>query len=378
MDAHILVDELGGSRRKHLDFSRTFFVRFWMINPQRLVKPVINWSRKSLVPFVTPLSLSADGTMRVSARVLLPRTYEVQSRDIFQSLKKPSMPSPIDLRLLAQRIGKSSDNVFSDTTGSFLYINFVDHVDPGKYRSTAVVFPDGSLVTWYMKKEEEMDLAADILSFHRAGARFLFAKEATAIDLFDGLESMETIPVSSTPVERTTLVGGEAVALTTEESNRSNDMLAVSMALSSAVRMNAIEAALKDYIKNGHSDISNSTRRVDQWKLSQLSESIFESEKGVHKWRYFLTSTNQTGVPDLLWEYEQLDQLFDEVANHFEIEERFGDLQNQLTYYSEYLRTVGDYVRHGYSSRLEKIIILIIAIEACVALRHLFVDLVGH
>jgi uncharacterized Rmd1/YagE family protein len=349
-----------------------------MINTQRLVKPVANWSRRSLIPFATPFQTHESVPMRVSARMLLPTSFSIQTGELFQSIKKQANLFPIDIRLLSQRIGGPHDSVFLDSSGAFLYINYADQLN-NQYKSTAVIFPDGALVTWYMKREEEIMLASNILSLHSASIKSPLTREELALDQFYGLESIEAIPVSNTPtnLSSSTLHGGEMIALTREDSSRSNEMLAISMAMSSAVRLNVIESSLNEYIRNGHAEISGLLSKLSQWRLAQVSASVFETEKGVHKWRYFLTSTHQGNAPDTLWEYEQLDRIFNEFSKHFEVEERLEDLQNQLTYYSDYLRTVGDYVRHGYSSRLEKIIIAIIAIETAIALRHLFMDLIG-
>ena len=358
--------------------SHHFFSRSVMINPQRLLKPLSNWSRRSLLPFSTPLPSNPDTPMRVSARVLLPTTFDVLERGLFHSGKKSNPLNAIDLRMLSDRLGTHHDSSFVYNTGSYLYINFSSESSPTEYKSTAVVFPDGSLVTWYMPKEEEIQLASEILSLHSSMCKSVTGSGERALDKFESVDSMESIPVSSSLSEdASALVDGDAISLTAQDANRSNEMLAVSMAIRSAVRMNVIESSLKEYIKQGHSDISSRVAKLSQWQLSQVSECVFDAEQAVHKWRYFLTSTNQTGVPDALWEYDQLDRLFDQVSSHFEIDERYQDLQNQITYYSEFLRTVGDFVRHGYSSRLEKIIILIIAVEAILAFRHMVVDVYG-
>ncbi len=132
-----------------------------MINTQRLVKPVANWSRRSLIPFATPFQTHESVPMRVSARMLLPTSFSIQTGELFQSIKKQANLFPIDIRLLSQRIGGPHDSVFLDSSGAFLYINYADQLN-NQYKSTAVIFPDGALVTWYMKREEEIMLASNI------------------------------------------------------------------------------------------------------------------------------------------------------------------------------------------------------------------------
>jgi uncharacterized Rmd1/YagE family protein len=348
-----------------------------MINPQRVSKPLSHWVRNCLVPFITPATYRADAKLQVTARVLWPTSYNIQSYDHFVSVKKVKPTNTLNLRIVANLYESSALNLHLDPLGSFLFINFSDDIARDSYASTAVIFPDGAYVTWYMRSEEERALATDLSNVRNNPTHCRIDEENRAIELLDSPDCVESLPITipgSSPV--TCLLGGEAVSLTDSNENRSNEMLAVSMAMGAAARMNAIESTLSVYIRNGHSEISSSLSRMNQWKLSKLSESVFESEKAVHRWRYFLTSKHRPGVPDSLWDYEQLDRLFDRISTHFELEERFEDLHNQLTYYSEFLRTVGDYVRHGYSSRLEKIIILIIAIEAGIAVRHLVLDII--
>ena len=350
-----------------------------MIISQRVSKPLSNLIGKPLIPFITPLANPSNSRFQVTSRVLWPKSYNIQSYDHLVSVKKVNPHKALDLKALACLYRKSALATHLDPLGSFLYINFADCDSRGdSYGSTAVIFPDGALVTWYMTSDDEKALAGELLSARSEALNSRLDLESRAIENIDSLDCMEALAVSvpDSSAETTCLLEGEAVlSLTQIDENRSNQMLAVSMALGAAARMNAIESTLSAYIKKGHTDISSSISKINQWKLSKVSESVFESEKGVHRWRYFLTSIHRPGVPDSLWDYEQLDKLFDEVSAHFELGERFDDLQNQLTYYSEFLRTVGDYVRHGYSSRLEKIIILIIAIEAGVAVRHLIVDM---
>ena len=346
-----------------------------MINPQRLVKSLGTWGRRSLVPFSTPLLRPPTGTMRVSARVLFPRSYDILGLDRFFPSRKSNQPVLIDLQSLSDHVASDHDRVFLDPSQSYLFINFYNPQDD--YKSTAVIFADGAMVTWYMRLDSELQLAADIVALQGTQLSGAEEREHMALDQFHALEHIETIPVSQPGAESgSTYMDGDAICLTPSDSNRSNDMLAVSMGLSAAVRMNVIEANLRSYIEKGQFDVNATLTRIKQWRLSQISERVFEAEKGAHRWRYLIGSKRHTSVPDSLWDHDDLDQLFDSVATHFDLGERYDDLHNQLTYHSDFLKTVGDYVRHGYSSRLEKIIILIIAIETAIALRHLYVEVV--
>ena len=332
------------------------------MDPKRLLKPALAWTQRRLVPVSTPFPFAKEGLLQVSARVLFPKIYNAQQYQPFQRWTKVS--PPLNLKQVVSLLETSGGTCFGDTNGSYLFVNFTN-LELGSYESTAVVFSDGALVTWYMPKSVEDTLAVKLTELGSA-SNCLGSCEA------------EVLPVFAEPVETGCVLGGDIIGLTLNDSARSDEMLTVSMALASSVRMNALENSLAGYIEDGHSDLLKLLKTINNWKLSNISESVFLSEKGVHNWRYYLSNTTggTTHVPEILWEYESLDKLFHAVSNNcFDVNKRFVELQNRLTHYHEFLLTVGEYIRHRYSSRLEKIIILIIAIEAILAFRHAVVDL---
>ena len=353
------------------------------MNPQRILKSLPSIRPKSLVPFSTPLADVASPYPRVSARLLFPSNYNIKSSQFMGSARFSKTPSTtLDLRALSDSVSAVNNHVHCDVAGGYLFLNSFSANKV--YCGTAVVFPDGTLVTWFMDKNEETNLTKRILDTHRqcdplASSRSKRA-EAAVVDQFLGSDLCESIGVSDGSDEepKSLLIdGGDSLALTSNTMDRSNDMLAISMALASAVRMNLIESYLQDHISSGHTEISKLLQRMNNWKLSKVSETIFQSEQLVHNWRYFLTQNGVDDVPDCLWDYGELDKLYEQVMKSFDVPKRFNDINTDLTYYSEFLATCGEHVRHKYSSRLERIIIAIIAIEAGIALRHLLIDLLG-
>lgn len=353
------------------------------MNPQRIAKSLQNLKQKSLVPFTTPVIQGTKDHQKVSARLLVASNYNIKSSQFMSSNRLWRGPfTNLDLKQLQNCIDSPSVQSHCDPLGSYLYVNFSDSREA--YRDTAVIFPDGAFVTWFMDRDREAQLAKSILSLHEQGENIVSRKprrsEASSVDKFLSSELAESILVTEARVEsnKSQLInGGDSIVLTLSESDRSNDILAISMALASAVRMNVIESYLQDHISNGHNEISKLLMKMNNWKLSKVSDTIFESERLVHNWRYFLTQNGVDDVPDCLWDYGELDKLYDHVMKNFDVHKRFSDINTDLTYYSEFLATCGEHVRHKYSSRLERIIIAIIAIEAGIAMRHLLVDLVG-
>ena len=343
------------------------------MNPQRLVKPAILWNRRSLVPFATPFPKANGHPLQVSARILMPNTYNALNFPKFQRFTKSS--GQLDLKALSQAFNGSGNSVFVDQAGSYLFMNIESELPCQASSRTAVVFPDGALITWFMTRDEEVELGQRVVSLYHclAGGK---SREASAVNQFDALESLESIHVANETIDSaTSFTEGDYIALTDDASCRSDDMLAVSMALAVAARVNVLEHSLDHHIESEHSSLLKLLNTMNNWKLSSISEAVFNSEKMVHNWRYYLNNVSHSSLPDCLWEYESLDKLYHSVSNSFDVNKRFNELQSSLTHYHEFLLTVGEYVRHRYSSRLERIIILIIAIEAALAFRHAVVDL---
>lgn len=353
------------------------------MNPQRLIKSLPNIRPKSLVPFETPIS-SQISTLRATARLLFPSNYNIKFSQFIGSNRLSKTPfTSLDLKQLSHSLDFEATRYHCDPLGGYLFVNF--GLDGSSYKNTAVVFPDGVLVTWFMDRDQEAQIAKWILktTINCASLSPTRGKrtEAITVDQFLSSELSESINVSELNEDTTgsqLANGGDSIMLTRFESERSNDILAVSMALASAVRMNVIEAYLQEHISFGHNEISKLLQRMNNWKLSRVSETIFKSEQLVHNWRYFLTQNGVDDVPDCLWDYGELDKLYEQVMKNFDVHKRFNDINTDLTYYSEFLATCGEHVRHKYSSRLEKIIIGIIAIEAGIALRHLLIDMFGE
>merc|ERR1712019_16637 len=79
-------------------------------------------------------------------------------------------------------------------------------------------------------------------------------------------------------------------------------------------------------------------------------------------------------APDLLWDHALAERLYDQVVAHFDVRRRTALLNERLSYSLDYLQTLGEHVRHQYSVRLERAIIVIIFLELCVGVmsyRHM-------
>lgn len=70
-----------------------------------------------------------------------------------------------------------------------------------------------------------------------------------------------------------------------------------------------------------------------------------------------------TEKPDLLWEHPELERLFNQLMDEFEIEERNAALEAKLSLITDTARTALDLVRHAQSLRVEWYIVLLIVAD---------------
>merc|ERR1719215_539453 len=142
-------------------------------------------------------------------------------------------------------------------------------------------------------------------------------------------------------------------------------MLGLSLGLAVAVRLDALERRID-------SRLEADWRNIDVHKslnLSGITHRIFESETGLHELRYELNSeAGLLDAPDLLWEHARAERLYDKVVSHFDVKRRTTLLNERLSYSFDHLHTLGEHVRHLYSVRLERIIIVLIFWELCVGI----------
>merc|ERR1719316_1609317 len=156
------------------------------------------------------------------------------------------------------------------------------------------------------------------------------------------------------------------IRLTRDIWSRTSHMLGVSLGLAVAVRLDALErridARLEAEWRNMHEEV-----RKSSFNLSGVSNNIFVAETGLHELRYALNSeAGPLDAPDLLWDHALAERLYDQVVAHFDIRRRTALLNERLSYSLDYLHTLGEHVRHGYSVRLERMIIVLIFLELLV------------
>ncbi len=101
-------------------------------------------------------------------------------------------------------------------------------------------------------------------------------------------------------------------------------------------------------------------------KLSRLSQDIARFRHELLLDLYLLDK------PNILWEHETAEQLYNQLESILEIKERFEVLEYKLTSLKDDVRTIIDLLDHNHSSFLEWIIIWLIAFEIGLSLLDIF------
>eukprot|EP00440_Ansanella_granifera_P016880 gb/GFBE01018342.1/.p1 GENE.gb/GFBE01018342.1/~~gb/GFBE01018342.1/.p1 ORF type:complete len:204 (+),score=41.69 gb/GFBE01018342.1/:1-612(+) len=156
--------------------------------------------------------------------------------------------------------------------------------------------------------------------------------------------------------------------LTSNDEVRASHQLAISLGLAVAVRLDALERKIERRLEQDWQGLQKEVRRLQPMNmmlnLSSVSHRIFVDENMLHSMRYELNA--EAGLldpPELLWEHALAERLYDQVVAHFEVRRRTALLNERLSYSLDYLHTLGEHVRHLYSVRLERMIILLITLE---------------
>ena len=137
--------------------------------------------------------------------------------------------------------------------------------------------------------------------------------------------------------------------------------LAVSHALAQSVKLHEFE----NYVQQTIEESLHIPRNIEQTGKSHLSRRQIAKKRGS---LYIAISEinlryDLLDVPDLFWEYPELEKFYSATANYLEISQRLGILNKKLAVIHDILTMLADEQNHKHSALLEWIIIWLIAIE---------------
>jgi uncharacterized Rmd1/YagE family protein len=135
----------------------------------------------------------------------------------------------------------------------------------------------------------------------------------------------------------------------------------VAEVLSRSVIMADYEATLRDassWVERLSKDLSarGATKQTPRALLKRIGTALYIRQALVGR-----AEVNEK--PDLLWEHPELERLFHQLMDEFEIEERNAALEAKLDLITDTARTALDLVRHAKSLRVEWYIVLLIVFD---------------
>ncbi|AMD19190.1 HBR289Wp [Eremothecium sinecaudum] len=148
------------------------------------------------------------------------------------------------------------------------------------------------------------------------------------------------------------------------------DKAAFSGGMSRSTRLAVLESALESLIKETR-DFSESLSKGAQLKVTESA--VLRSTGRLFLIRGKLNLYSELiETPDLYWSEPVLEKLYIQVSRHLDIPLRISILNKKLDYASDESRAMMSVLNEKKSTRLEWIIIYLIAVEVCIELYHFY------
>lgn len=242
----------------------------------------------------------------------------------------------------------------------YLYVESCSYFE--QQNSSAVIFKNGCLVIWNMNKK-------NIKKFLN------FCGNYSNISHQDNIETYDYEELEVQDVNGKSYVHNSIIYLTSGN-YRTTDKISFSFGLMSAVRLTNLEKKIENKLLLENNNIDILKKKIRPSNLDLLSNKLFSSKITLHNLRYELNiEQDLLDVPETLWEYEYQRKLFVNILNIFDIRQRIDLLNHRLGWTFDYLNSFLDYVNQKHSSRLERIIIIIVGMELILGIMQMFTTL---
>lgn len=237
------------------------------------------------------------------------------------------------------------------------------------------VFPSGTVVTWALPPDVVNTLATKHL---------LPAAETPFVDS----KEVEDLEFVADPQEEQSRVSGDVVVLGTRREHQDGDTLdttlakiAFSSGLARSTKLAVLESSLTRYLE--------STRHIPD-RLSQGLRAPLSRELVLQKAGELLNLRSQLNhyndltdaLPDIFWDTEEkLETYYAKIGKALDVGVRIKTLNDKMTYAQEVINMTQGVLdisekmsSEAHSTRLEWIIIILIAIEVGFELRRLYIE----
>ena len=135
----------------------------------------------------------------------------------------------------------------------------------------------------------------------------------------------------------------------------------ISQLLSQSVALEYLENEVDQALERVQKHVRNLRRRG---RLAISNKSVFKNIGFAMDIRHrVLTSLALFDKPDATWESEALEELYFQLYNHFDLEDRLRTIAQKLTFISDNTSFLYEFISTKKSHQLEWIIIILIAFE---------------
>ncbi len=144
--------------------------------------------------------------------------------------------------------------------------------------------------------------------------------------------------------------------------------------ISQSVALDLYEQKLSDYYERSRDliDTADTYSIFKRTKLARFAKQLVLIRHDMVIDLYLLDK------PDILWENEDAEMLYNRLASVLELKSRFDVVEYKLSSIKDDIVMVMDLTNHNHSSFLEWIIIILIAVEIVMGLYEWFIAGIGH
>lgn len=218
-------------------------------------------------------------------------------------------------------------------------------------QGACVVFPFGVVVYWNLRSEVVKRMAEEICTYAR---EILSDYE---VDHYVYRDDCERNRFTHDHIE---LVDSQPLTL-----------LSISHALAQSTKLSVFEMQAQKTIENT-ATIPRSLARTGRSSLSRTQASRMRGQLFLTK-SEILLKYELLDTPEFFWEYPELQPLYEIGATYLEIRQRTKMLSLKLETIHEMFEMLADDLKHKHSSRLEWIIIWLIAVEIVIFIYNDFI-----
>jgi uncharacterized Rmd1/YagE family protein len=217
-------------------------------------------------------------------------------------------------------------------------------------------FSNGCLVSWGVGKKREQKLLEQIKLF--------------SIDPLDKIEVDRFIYQlgTDTKISSHPRFKADIITIALEEEKSVPLKLAISYGLVQSVKLEAYEESIQKTVDNNRR-IPNQLAKSGYISLSRRSISKRIGEIFIERSSVNLSS-EYFDVPEYFWEYSNLETYYTMTEQFLDVPKRVAALNRRLDVLHEMFDMLNNQLQHRYSSMLETVIILLIAIEIVISLLH--------